>query len=127
MKEIIDITPPTQEEIMLEGLKKAVEEHEKGLHLIDQKRYNEMQRALHLISEIVLDNDPDAKIECGFIESFKDVGYVEIKTCDLSVQGYEMETFREVVELATTFEAHPIKGNKMSCSLTFAGIMHKKT
>lgn len=127
MKEIIDITPPTFEEALLEMLRQAVAENEKALYEVDMKRYNEMQRALYLISEIVMENDPDANIESGFCELYRSDGYITILTTDIGANAFDMPSFQEVISLATSFDVLPAeKGERVRCGMTFANVMHKR-
>ena len=69
MKEIIDITPISEDEIMWAGLAKALQmaEESKSLYTINKKRYAEMQKAYKLLREL----DPDAQFECKCRDRFR--------------------------------------------------------
>ena len=73
MKEIIDITPISEDEIMWAGLAKALQmaEESKSLYTINKKRYAEMQKAYKLLRELDLECDPDAQFECKCRDRFR--------------------------------------------------------
>ena len=127
MREIIDITPFTEEEKMLAALKTIVEENEKAFYVLNKKRYTEMQTAFQSLVRLLKESDPDAKVSVHFRKGFKDIGGISFEASDLTVQTYEMDEFKRIVSLADNFEVHPIKGNRLAGSFTFLGVMQKRT
>lgn len=127
MADIIDITPPTEEELILMALKKAIKENEKALYVLNDKRYQEMQEAFLILSRLLDDDDPTTKIDVHFRPGFKDIGGISFEASDLTIQTFDMDDFKRVVNLADNFEVHPIKGGRIAGSFTFLNVMTKKT
>lgn len=128
MAEIIDITPPTEEEVFLGILQQLYEENEKALFVVDNARMEEMREALRLISPVILDNDPEADIECGFCPLFKQDGVIRIETSELCVNALNMERFQKALLLASDFDVVPVdEGRRVRIGLSFHDVMIRMT
>lgn len=129
MKEIIDITPISEDEIMWAGLAKALQmaEANKSLYTINKKRYAEMQKAYKLLKELVLECDPDAQFECKCRDPFQDICDIGVRCAELDVMTQDMPAWEEIVNLADNFSVTPIQGNRIWITFTFLDVMTKRT
>jgi len=115
------------EEKLLAALKRAIEENEKSLYVLNKKRYGEMEEAFHTLRELLLSNDPQAKVDMELRPGFKNIGDVSFETSDICIQTFQMDAFKRVMQLADNFEVHPLLNGRVEGSLAFLNIMHKKT
>lgn len=129
MKEIIDITPISEDEIMWAGLAKALQmaEANKSLYTINKKRYAEMQKAYKLLKELVLECDPDAQFEYKCRDPFQDICDIGVRCAELDVMTQDMPAWKEIVNLADNFSVTPIQGNRIWITFTFLDVMTKRT
>ena len=130
MKEIIDITPMSEEERFWASMEKALEakakENAKSLWVVNKERYNDMHKAYDLLKEIVTEYDESATFECQMNDIFPDVGEIAVYCTDLTVRVYSMDAMREVMNLVDNFEIVPATNDRIMIGLTFLNVMIKR-
>ena len=130
MKEIIDITPMSDEERFWASMEKALEakakENAKSLWVVNKERYNDMHKAYDLLKEIVTEYDESTTFECQMNDIFPDVGEIAVYCTDLTVRVYSMDAMREVMNLVDNFEIVPTTNDRIMIGLTFLNVMTKR-
>lgn len=126
-KEIIDITPPTDEEIFLAAIQKYVAQTEKGLYVFNDKRYKELQRAYNLLRKLLLEYDPEAEIEIEPSPINKKNWQIQFKTTEITVMTDEMPVWTEITNLADNFCCDPTtRGKRLRGGFVFLDVMTKR-
>lgn len=131
MKEIIDITPMSEDDAFWSVMAKAYAdmqaEEAKSLYVVNKQRYAEMQEAYRLLKELALECDPEAEVTCELRHPHKSTGDVEVVCYNLDVAPSFMPQFRDLIDLADNIGIWPAPNKKVSISFTFAGVMTKRT
>lgn len=130
MKEIIDITPMSEEERFWAMLAKAYNMQQaadaKALYALNKQRYKEMQEAYELLKELALESDPEAEVTYGISAVYKERGNVEMICTNFGADTDQMDMFRQVVGLADNFDIMPKTNGTISIIFSFNNVMTKR-
>lgn len=126
-KEIIDITPPTDEEIFLAAMRKYVSQTEKGLYVFNDKRYGELKHAYNLLRKLLLEFDPEAEIEIEPSPIDKADWQIKFKTTEITIMTDAMPEWTKITNLADNFCCDPmVKGKRLRGGFVFLDVMTRK-
>lgn len=130
MKEIIDITPMSDEErfwaLFAESYDIQQAADAKALYALNKQRYKEMQEAYKLLKALASESDPEAEVTYETREGLKSTFDVEVICNMLEVTNSQMETFKRIVELADNVGIWPAPHKQISVSFTFNNVMTKR-
>lgn len=130
MKEIIDITPMSDEErfwaLFAESYDIQQAADAKALYALNKQRYKEMQEAYKLLKELALESDPEAEVTYGISTVYKERGNVEMICTNFGADTDQMDMFRQVVGLADNFDIMPKTNGTISIIFSFNDVMTKR-
>ena len=130
MKEIIDITPMSEEERFWAMLAKAYNMQQaadaKALYALNKQRYKEMQEAYELIKELALDCDSNAKTALRINEFDKQCGCIDIICSNFGAETDQMEMFLSAAHLADNFDVMPKTDGNLIITFSFNNVMTKR-